>query len=203
MSTNKKDILALMLICCSLFLGCKSNQAVESDDFPMYRFKSYLPYQKGDTIYYDRYYIKSGKDTIKLDSNVPFVVLDIIDLYEEGDIQSYNKEYAEYSVVLQAKNEQFDSILVLITFVCTGRTRIGVKYTSEILYNHEYPTSITGQYNLASRSDSLFIKFPMDVIELENKDYTRQNNGTIGLIKQQGGLIYFYDMMTFLWKLNR
>lgn len=196
--------ICLILLTCYILIGCKNNEQIETidDTFPMELFSSYLPWQIGDTILYDLY-MPWGKD-LYYKETTPFVVTNIINIYDEGNKDSYSKEYAEYGVELFALSKLRDSLCVNVNFVCTGRTRIHVQYDSHDcrLYDGRYIRRI-GEFNYANPSNLLFEQFPKDSIVLEN-DATRVSSGIdAGILKRNVGLEYFVDALGFIWKISQ
>lgn len=199
MRTIIRHIISVVLV---VFVVTSCDEPRDTNAFPMEQFSSYLPYQVGDTVLYDIWTQQGNQKMVQLEKGIPLVVTEITNYYDEGDNYTYTKEYAEYGIKMNSKTEKLDSISLTISLICTGRTRIKVKYTAGILYNHEYPTSITGEYNLAYSSDSLFTVFPKDSVLLENEDVWEMRKKTAGVLKNNQGLLYFYDMMMFVWKLS-
>lgn len=199
MRTIIRHIISVVLV---VFVVTSCDEPRDPNAFPMEQFSSYLPYQVGDTVLYDIWTQQGNQKMVQLEKGIPLVVTEITNYYDEGDNYTYTKEYAEYGIKMNSKTEKLDSISLTISLICTGRTRIKVKYTAGILYNHEYPTSITGEYNLAYSSDSLFTVFPKDSVLLENEDVWEMRKKTAGVLKNNQGLLYFYDMMMFVWKLS-
>lgn len=199
MRTIIRHIISVVLV---VFVVTSCDEPHDPNAFPMEQFSSYLPYQVGDTVLYDIWTQQGNQKMVQLEKGIPLVVTEITNYYDEGDNYTYTKEYAEYGIKMNSKTEKLDSISLIISLICTGRTRIKVKYTAGILYNHEYPTSITGEYNLAYSSDSLFTVFPKDSVLLENEDVWEMRKKTAGVLKNNQGLLYFYDMMMFVWKLS-
>jgi|GEM_PF-4530085 hypothetical protein len=203
MKTTK---LLICFFCFSILAGltsCSEKEKVyisDPDDvFPMEIFTDYLPYHVGDTLYYDRYGKKFGKNEEELkESEVPFIVSDVLVNYKPSDIYSYNGEVAECHVQFKAISSLNtlldDSLRLVIDLKSLDRTRITASYQLLLaLPNMPEPVATGDELKFVNSSDKILNGFPTDILTF----------GSSAELRKGLGLTYFKDNFSlYTWQLS-
>ena len=178
--------------------SCKKTDVIyvsdPDDAFPMDLFTDYLPYKVNDTIYFNRYVINQD-NLILYQAQCPFVVKDVVKVYNEGEMTSYKNEYAELNVqMLSTADIILDSMTISLNLSCRSRTRLNAHFElRQYLAGTDEALTTNGEKKFVNASDLIFKDFPADSIFLSDK----------AILKNGAGLVYFQDLLSgHQWYVN-